>query len=441
MKRYGVNHHFSTSYHPQTSGQVENTNIALKRILENTVKDNPAIWSRKLDDALWAFRTAYKTPTSTTPYMLIYGKNYHLPFELEHRAYWALKNCNPDLIAAVPSTAHGMLKFLIEGGIVTLRSSTIIPAERRMVAEALRESPYKEPIVAGGIKEQLGHIHLEAGRHDMCSQIHSRTSFEYLLRVPTKAKKKRTCTRPEQIHPRGSFQASRRLNHKGRALQQLALETSHEQEILMDIKETFQVLRKINMKLNPKKCTLGSEEGMFLGHVVNTKGINACLEKAKAIMKLHSPRTLKEALEINYNPMEKLVLALVHASRRLRRHFQAHTIIVVTDKPIKQILSRPENAERMAKWHFKLSAYDVNYKPRTSICSQVLANFIAERPDEDAPPMETPPEKEVPKSWTLFTYGSSCLEGSEAGLILTNPKGTNFTYALRFRFDTSNNEV
>ncbi|GKB11034.1 reverse transcriptase domain-containing protein [Tanacetum coccineum] len=100
MKRYGVNHRFSTSYHPQTSGQVENTNRALKRILEKTVKDNPAIWSRKLDDALWAFRTAYKTPTGTTPYKLIYGKNCHLPFKIEHRAYWALKNCNPDLIAA-----------------------------------------------------------------------------------------------------------------------------------------------------------------------------------------------------------------------------------------------------------------------------------------------------------------------------------------------------
>ncbi|GKA73264.1 reverse transcriptase domain-containing protein [Tanacetum coccineum] len=100
MKRYGVNHRFSTSYHPQTSGQVENTNRALKRILEKTVKDNPAIWSRKLDDALWAFRTAYKTPTGTIPYKLIYGKNCHLPFEIEHRAYWALKDCNPDLIVA-----------------------------------------------------------------------------------------------------------------------------------------------------------------------------------------------------------------------------------------------------------------------------------------------------------------------------------------------------
>ncbi|GKE29783.1 reverse transcriptase domain-containing protein [Tanacetum coccineum] len=100
MKRYRVNHRFSTSYHPKTSGQVKNKNRALKRILEKTIKDNPAIWSRKLDNALWAFRYAYKTPIGTTPYKLIYGKNCHLPFEIEHRAYWALKNCNPDLIAA-----------------------------------------------------------------------------------------------------------------------------------------------------------------------------------------------------------------------------------------------------------------------------------------------------------------------------------------------------
>ncbi|GJS32619.1 reverse transcriptase domain-containing protein [Tanacetum coccineum] len=97
LKKYGVHHRIATTYHPQTSGQVENTNRALKRILEKTVKDNPSVWSRKLDDALWAFRTAYKTPIGTTPYRLLYGKTCHLPFEIEHRAYWALRSCNPDL--------------------------------------------------------------------------------------------------------------------------------------------------------------------------------------------------------------------------------------------------------------------------------------------------------------------------------------------------------
>ncbi|GKA48511.1 reverse transcriptase domain-containing protein [Tanacetum coccineum] len=92
LKRYGVHHRFATAYHPQTSGQVKNTNRALKRILKKMVKDNPSVWSRKLDDALWAFRTAYKTLIGTKPY--------HFPLKIKHRAYWALKSCNPDLKVA-----------------------------------------------------------------------------------------------------------------------------------------------------------------------------------------------------------------------------------------------------------------------------------------------------------------------------------------------------
>ncbi|GJT97165.1 reverse transcriptase domain-containing protein [Tanacetum coccineum] len=68
MSKYGVTHRLSTPYHPQTSGQVEVTNRGLKRILERTVRENRASWSDKLDDALWAFRTAYKTPIGCTPY-------------------------------------------------------------------------------------------------------------------------------------------------------------------------------------------------------------------------------------------------------------------------------------------------------------------------------------------------------------------------------------
>ncbi|GJR06275.1 reverse transcriptase domain-containing protein [Tanacetum coccineum] len=99
MSKYGVTHRLSTAYHPQTSGQVEVTNRGLKRILERTVGENRASWSDKLDDALWAFRTAYKTPIGCTPYKLVYGKACHLPVELEHKAYWALKHANFDLNA------------------------------------------------------------------------------------------------------------------------------------------------------------------------------------------------------------------------------------------------------------------------------------------------------------------------------------------------------
>ncbi|GJR96310.1 reverse transcriptase domain-containing protein [Tanacetum coccineum] len=100
MLKYGVTHRLSTAYHPQTSGQVEVSNRGLKRILERTVGENHTSWSDKLDDAFWAFRTAYKTPIRCTPYNLVYGKACHLPIELEHKAYWALKHANFDLKTA-----------------------------------------------------------------------------------------------------------------------------------------------------------------------------------------------------------------------------------------------------------------------------------------------------------------------------------------------------
>nr|GEZ10680.1 reverse transcriptase domain-containing protein [Tanacetum cinerariifolium] len=100
MLKYGVTHCLSTAYHPQTSGQVEVTNRGLKRILERTVGENRALWSDKLEDALWAFRTAFKTPIGCTPYRLVYGKSCHLPLKLEHKAFWALKHANFDLKTA-----------------------------------------------------------------------------------------------------------------------------------------------------------------------------------------------------------------------------------------------------------------------------------------------------------------------------------------------------
>ncbi|GKD68245.1 reverse transcriptase domain-containing protein, partial [Tanacetum coccineum] len=98
MLKYRVTHCLSTAYHAQTSGQVEVSNHGLKRILERTIGENRASWSDKLDDAVWAFYTAYKTPIGCTPYKLVYGKACHLPIELEHKAYWALKHANFDLL-------------------------------------------------------------------------------------------------------------------------------------------------------------------------------------------------------------------------------------------------------------------------------------------------------------------------------------------------------
>ncbi|GJR11904.1 reverse transcriptase domain-containing protein [Tanacetum coccineum] len=118
--------------------------------------------------------------------------------------------------------------------------------------------------------------------------------------------------------------------------------------------------------------------------------------------------------EINYTPMEKLILALLRASKRLKRYFQAHMIIVITDQPIKQILSNPEVTGRLLKWR---------------------------RPEDNSPDTPMEDKEELPDPWILFTNGSSCIDGSGAGLIFTDPEGVEFTYALRFRFDTTNNEA
>ncbi|GKF79682.1 reverse transcriptase domain-containing protein [Tanacetum coccineum] len=108
--------------------------------------------------------------------------------------------------------------------------------------------------------------------------------------------------------------------------------------------------------------------------------------------------------------MEKLVLALVHASKRLKRYFQAHPIIVITDQPIQQVLSRPEVAGRLQKWSIELGEYAIHYKPKVSFKGQILADFIVERPEEESPDTLMEVEEELPKPWTLYTDVSESKE-------------------------------
>ncbi|GJW32563.1 reverse transcriptase domain-containing protein [Tanacetum coccineum] len=314
----------------------------------------------------------------------------------------------------------------------------------------------------------------------------------------------------------------------------LVIKSHTEAEMLRDIDETFRTLRKINMKLNPKKCTFGAVEGMFLGYMISPEGIKPCPDKTEVVLQLLSPQTIKEVQslngklaslnrflsksaerslplfktlkkcikksdfhwtpeaeqafkqlkqhlselpllvapkpkeelivymsathraisavlmtergtvqtpvyfvsralqgpELNYTPMEKLVLSLVFAAKRLRRYFQAHPIAVITDQPIKQIISCLNVSGRLKKWSVMLGEHNITYRPRTSVKVQILANFLVEKSDES--PSHTSVVETPQEPWTLFTDGSSCVDGSGAGLILTSPEGTEFTYALRF---------
>ncbi|KAL5539207.1 hypothetical protein UlMin_044287 [Ulmus minor] len=313
------------------------------------------------------------------------------------------------------------------------------------------------------------------------------------------------------------------------------------EEHIQNLKETFEILRRYKMKLNPSKCAFGVSSGKFLGFMVNHRGIEANPAKIQALLDMEPPRKIKEVqrltgriaalnrfisratdrckpffqalrkgkdfiwtadceqsfqelksylgkppllskphegdslilylavskgavssalvreedgvqwpiyytskslldAETRYPEIEKLALALMVAARKLRPYFQAHTIIIPTKFPLKQVFQKPEASGRLAKWSIELGEFDIQFKPRTAIKGQALADFIAEF--TYTPEMSEKITTQTQNSqWKLYVDGSSTETSSGAGIILVSPDGVKLSCAIRFKFKTTNNQA
>ncbi|XP_075666120.1 uncharacterized protein LOC142635953 [Castanea sativa] len=179
------------------------------------------------------------------------------------------------------------------------------------------------------------------------------------------------------------------------------------------------------------------EEELFLYPTVSSAAVSAALIREEG--KVQKPvyfisRALRGAKE-KYPQMEKLTFALVTAAQKLKPYFQAHTINILTDKPLRRAMSSPEAARRMTLWAIKLSEFDIRYQPRAAVKGQILADFVAEfTTAKDQGAEETP-------IWRIHTDGSSNKHVRGVGIVLHTPEGDKIECMIRLDFPTTNNEA
>ena len=156
-------------------------------------------------------------------------------------------------------------------------------------------------------------------------------------------------------------------------------------------------------------------------------------------------------VEIRYLPLEKAILAVVHGTRKLSHYFQAHTVVVLIQLPLKAILRSADYTRRIAKWGTILGAFDIKYMPRTSVKGQVLADLVAEfteTPVEGESNEHCMDEKSVgqiavqePLQWKVYADGAANQKGFGVGLVLISPERLILEKSLRLGFSATNNEA
>ena len=155
--------------------------------------------------------------------------------------------------------------------------------------------------------------------------------------------------------------------------------------------------------------------------------------------------------EIFYLPLEKAILAVVYGTRKLPYYFRAHTVVFLTQLPLKAILRSADYTGRIAKWGTILGAFDIKYMPRTSVKGQVLADLVvkfAKVPAENESNEHRMGEKSVsliavqePVQWKVYVDGAANKKGSGVGLVLISPEKLVVKKSLRLGFLATNNEA
>ncbi|GKC08315.1 reverse transcriptase domain-containing protein, partial [Tanacetum coccineum] len=235
----------------------------------------------------------------------------------------------------------------------------------------------------------------------------------------------------------------------------LVIKSRTEDKIFRDIEETFKTLREINMKLNPKKCTFGVEEGMFLGYKVNSKGLKVCPDKVDDVLSLPSPKCLKDVQKLNGKLASLNRFLAKSAAKSLpffktlkkcakKSDFHWTTKVEEAFKQMKQLiaelpmLTAPMEKEELIVY-LAVAKETVSAVLLTEREAKQMPIYFVSRALRGPELNYTSMEKLVLA--LVHANGSSCTDGSGAGLILTHPEGIEFTYALRFRFDVTNNKA
>ena len=196
-----------------------------------------------------------------------------------------------------------------------------------------------------------------------------------------------------------------------------------------ECEEAFTKL-KAHMSSLPMLTSPRDGEDLYLYIAASEEAVSAVLiaqrDKEQVPIYYHSRRL--QGAEIRYSPIEKIVYAVIHACRRFRAYFLAHTIVVLTSCPLRRLLHKPDISGRLTKWAIELSEFDLDFRPATAIKGQAVADFMVEL---------TPSNLAQP--WTVEVDGSSCSTSSGIGVKIHSPDEKNYEHSIRLHFPASNN--